>query len=84
MSDDYLIWDKQKDKKIADFYSNGNRIRITERVILGLTIFLLTGIIAATIYCALEKQFIFKEYIRDEGPPGTIRATETRKILLNS
>lgn len=84
MSDDLLTWDREKDKKIASFYSNGDRIKVTERVILALTIFLLAGVIGAAIYCALKQKFVFKEYIRNEGPPGTVRATETRGLVTDS
>ena len=70
-------------KKVIKFFTRGERIKITEIVILVLTGIFLTTVIGLCIYFYSNKSFIFEEYIRTEGPPGTLPNPDTKHLVGN-
>lgn len=69
--------------KIINFFSRGKKIETTEIIIAVLTGIYLSVIIGLCIYFYINKSFIFEEYIRTEGPPGTVPNPETKSNLDN-
>lgn len=74
---------KERSAKVIDFFTRGERIKITEIVILVLTGIFLTTVIGLCIYFYSNKSFIFEEYIRSEGPPGTLPNPDTKHLVGN-
>ena len=67
--------------KIIDFFNRSDKIKTTEIVLLVLTGIFLTTVIGLCIYFYSNKSFIFEEYIRTEGPPGTMPNPDTKHLV---
>lgn len=75
---------KNNSNKIIDFFQRGSKIQTTEIVIAVLTGIYLSVIIGLCIYFYISKSFIFEEYIRKEGPSGTVPNTDTKHNVNNN
>ena len=67
------------DKIINDYFTLDDKLAPVELSILVIITLLVLGIAGFLGWCYHQEKFIFKSYSRDEGPPGTVRSTKSRK-----
>ena len=71
--------DSKADKILNDYFTLDDKIYPVELTILIIIILLVLGLAGVLSWFYYKNEFIFKPYSRDEGPPGTVRSTESRK-----